>query len=78
VIGGVAIERFESWLLALAGKTGSEKARRPEATLTELGVNTTAEMVELVESVGLDRIPEDAGSLRSWIERARAMLGQST
>jgi hypothetical protein len=78
VIGGVAIEKLESWLAALAGHRRSEEMRRPEEKLADLGVaeKDTPAMVRLVEDRGLAGIPDDAQSLRRWLERAREALGE--
>jgi len=78
IVGGVAVERLESWLLALSGHIGSESNRRPEQSLSELGIGTTAEMVAFVEAMGIERIPQDANSLRTWLDRASSVLGGST
>lgn len=78
VVGGVAIEKLESWLAAIAGHHRSEEMRRPEEKLAELGVgekDTTA-MVQLIEEKGLTGIPDDARSLHRWLERARKALGE--
>lgn len=76
VIGGVAIEKLESWLVAVAGMQGSEDLRRPEEKLAELGVGEkdTGAMVRFVEERGLGDIPADARSLRRWLERAKQAL----
>lgn len=76
VIGGVAIEKLESWLVAIAGVHGSEDLRRPEQKLGVLGVGDkdTAAMVQLVEERGLGDVPADARSLLRWLARARQAL----
>ena len=76
VIGGIAIEKLESWLVAVAGMQGSEDLRRPEEKLAELGVGEkdTGAMVRFVEARGLGDIPADARSLRRWLERAKQAL----
>lgn len=76
VIGGIAIEKLESWLAAVAGKHGSEALRRPEEILADLGIEEkdTAAMVRLVEETGLGAIPSDAHSLLRWLDRAREAL----
>ena len=76
VIGGVAIEKLESWLAAIAGVHGSEGLRRPEQRLEEFGVREkdTAGMVRLVEEWGLESMAGDALSLKRWLERARDVL----
>lgn len=77
IVGGVAIEKLESWLVAVAGIPGSEALRRPEDALAALGVGEkdTAAMVAFVEERGLQSLPTDARSLRRWLDRAsRALL----
>lgn len=76
IIGGVAIEKLESWLVAIAGVHGSEDLRRPEETLDDLGVGEkdTDAMVRFVEERGLGEIPADARSLLRWLARARQAL----
>jgi hypothetical protein len=77
IIGGIAIEKLESWVAAIAGIQGSEELRRPEEKLGELGVGEkdTAAMVQFVEGTGLGKVPADARSLRRWLDRARHALG---
>jgi hypothetical protein len=76
VIGGVAIEKLESWLVALTGKPGSEGMARPEEVLSKLGIaeKDTEAMINLVIDADLSRIPADATSLLLWLDRARAVL----
>lgn len=76
IIGGVAVEKLESWLLALAGKPRSEVERHPEAKLEALGIQIklASEYVKVVENADLDRLPGDARSLRRWLDHARAAL----
>ncbi len=80
IIGGVAIEKLESWLAALAGAQDSESLRRPEERLAELGIGEkdTAAMVRFVEETGLGKVPADALSLLRWLDRAREILGART
>lgn len=79
IVGGVAIIKLESWLLAIIGQPRSEEIRRPEEEIASLGVLTkdkeTAAMVACVEANGLEQVPDDAESLRRWLERARQALG---
>jgi len=74
IIGGMAIEKLESWLLSMTGRSRSEDKRRPENELGSLGIRNTGEMVDLVNSTDLSTIPRDAHSLRNWLERARQAL----
>ncbi len=76
IIGAVAIEKLESWLVALAGIAGSEGMTRPEEVLSRRGIaeKDTEAMLNLVTDAALSRIPADAVSLRTWLDRARAVL----
>ncbi|MBN2497525.1 MAG: hypothetical protein JXR96_23230 [Deltaproteobacteria bacterium] len=77
IIGGMAIEKLEAWILALCGEHNSESMNKPENRLADREdcPKNTAEMVEVVEGADLDRIPSDARSLRAWLDRARSVLG---
>jgi hypothetical protein len=81
VIGGMAIERLESWLCALSGKTKSEKLRktRVEEILREYGVDpkNTETFVKIVEDADLNKLPKDAHSLNRWLDAARAVLSDN-
>jgi hypothetical protein len=74
IVGGVPVEKMESWILAIQGKAKIEAVSRSKAkaTLKRAGIATIAEMVDLIDAADLDRIPEDAASLRKWIEHAKA------
>lgn len=78
IVGGVAVERLESWLLALSGRTGTEALRvsKTNQELESLCVprKDTAAMVEHIERCELAAIPPDAGSLRAWLELAERHL----
>jgi hypothetical protein len=78
VAGGVAIEETESWILALAGRARSQQMgeEQRKRALAELGVGekSTTDMVRIIEKEGLGRIPRDAESLQTWLERVRKVL----
>lgn len=78
VAGAVCIERLESWLLALSGRSRTEDFgdAQVDEELARLGVpkKATVQMLELVEQHGLAQVPPDARSLRTWIDRVRAAL----
>ena len=76
IIGGVAIEKLESWLVAVASIRGSEAMTRPEEALSTLGIDEkdTDAMVRHVEERGIDGVSADAASLRRWLDRARTIL----
>lgn len=78
VAGGVCVERLESWLLAVTGRTGSEQLRggRVDEALAEHGVSakSTEQMLALIERHGLGAVPSDASSLQAWLARVKAAL----
>ena len=77
VVGGVAREAVEAWILALLGQHDSEAHTDPKAVLSAQphGIQNRAQKVEAVEGADMSRIPDDAESLHAWLERARAVLG---
>ncbi len=80
IIGGMAIEKLESWMAALAGNTGSEAMRenRLHAIFDELQIEwkSTRQYAEFAEAADLDQVPDDALSLTAWLDRAREVFGQ--
>jgi hypothetical protein len=70
VIGGVAVETIEAWLLALRGEARSEDCRHPEKEMARLGLAQTADYVR--------HIPADADSLKRWLGRARKALAPTS
>ena len=71
-----AIEKLESWLLAIHGCARSEDDKQPTHTLKDQGVDpkNTSQMVALIEEKTTAHIPEDAISLKKWLARASAAL----
>jgi hypothetical protein len=82
VAGGVCVERLESWLLALCGRTKTQAIGkdRTETELEALGITSkdTAAMVEHVQRHGIASVPSDAESLHAWLARVGACLGQAS
>ena len=79
IIGGIAIEKIEAWVAALQGMVRSEATIHPEKHLADRhGIESkdTAAMVALVERADLAKIPKDAISLRSWLDRAQEVFGR--
>ena len=77
VIGGTAIEATDAWILACLGETRSEDLTDPKITLQDrFSVSTSAGKTEIVESANWDKLPTDASSLRTWLQRATAVLGR--
>ncbi len=76
VVGGLAVQAIEGWLLALRGEPKSErvKARAGKKRVNDAGLICTADMVECVRGADLDRLPPDAHSLRAWLDQAHAVF----
>lgn len=74
IIGGVAIESLDAWVLAIRGEARTEKLDRPKELVRDRGIETTADMVGLIESNGVSRVPDDATSLLDWVAQARSVL----
>jgi len=76
VIGGVAVEALEAWVLAVNGDRRSESDARPKDRLKrEYGIQTREGIVAALAQGSLDCLPVDAISLRRWLERAQSVLG---
>jgi len=74
VVGVVAVETIEAWLLAMLGECGTEGLADLKPILERRGYGTCEAKVRLVRERGLDDIPADAAFLRLWLERVRAAL----
>jgi hypothetical protein len=80
VVGGLAIQRLESWVLATLGISSTESMKNAEVDrrLTNAGVRPkdTEAMVHAVATADLAAIPADARSLQTWLARAREILAK--
>jgi hypothetical protein len=75
VIGGVAVETVDAWILACLGEVSSEDVRDPKSVLqTRFGLSKGAEKVEVIANANLGAVPTDARSLNIWRERAKTVL----
>jgi hypothetical protein len=78
VVGAVAVPTLEGWLLALLGRrrTAELSPTRAAEDLAKEGVTPKdgSAMVDVVERAALNNLPEDASSLRIWLDRARVAL----
>jgi hypothetical protein len=77
VIGGVAVENLEAWLLALKGVPQTETIADSATVLEEqhgIARKKTGPMVNLVLHAKLRQISPDAHSLRLWLRRAAVGL----
>lgn len=71
VVGGVAVQEIEAWILALLGESRSERHADAKSVLAERhGVAGRTAKIAAVEAADLKRIPEDARSLRTWLDVA--------
>lgn len=77
VVGGVAVEAIEAWVLAALGDARSERHARPKVRLErQFGLTAREQLVAAVEGASLDALPPDATSLHAWLARARSATGQ--
>lgn len=74
VIGGCAVNAIEAWCLALLGERDTEALRQPHEKLGAMGYHTREDFLGIIERTRLDAIPDDARSLRSWLQRAKEVL----
>lgn len=78
IVGGLAVQRLESWVLALTGVKLTEPMKRVEVDrqLAAAGIpaKDTDAMVDAASHANLEALPDDARSLRQWLDRAREVL----
>jgi hypothetical protein len=76
VVGGLAHQCSEAWVLAVLGEPRSEDFASPTAKqqLRARGVADITGMVQVIEAGDLARLPGDAYSLQAWLARARVAL----
>ena len=75
VVGGVAVQEIEAWILALHGERRSEQHADAKAVLrARHAIADLDEKVAVIEGADLTQIPEDAASLHIWLKRARIVL----
>jgi hypothetical protein len=68
LVGGVAIQEIEAWILALLGERHTEHHVDAKSVLaSKHGITTCAGKVAVVESADRGKIPDDAASLRGWL-----------
>ncbi|MBI5486564.1 MAG: hypothetical protein HY905_04455 [Deltaproteobacteria bacterium] len=75
IVGGIAVEAIEAWLLAWLGEPRTEEATNPKAELARRGYGSCEAKVSLVREHDAAGIPEDAQSLRTWLDRVRRVFG---
>jgi len=82
IIGGLAVQRLESWILAMAGVTSTEQMKKAQVDrqLEALGIHEkdTAAMVQATLRADIEGLPKDALSLRNWLDRARDVLSSTS
>jgi len=78
IVGGVAVNVIESWILAMQGHTKSESLGRIAAQLKLAAQGVPAKdtfaMVAVVDTVDIGKLPPDAESLLLWIQKASVAL----
>lgn len=71
VVGGVAVEEIEAWILAILGERRSEQHTDAKAVLKERhGIDSRDKMVAVIQKRRLEDVPEDATSLHAWLRDA--------
>ena len=79
VAGGTAVQRLESWMLALTGALHTEQMSnaKVDESLSKIviALKDVAAMVDLVDSADIENLPKDAESLHRWFESVRQALG---
>ncbi len=68
LVGGVAVQEIEAWVLALLGERSTEHHADAKSVLAKKhGITTCAGKVAVIESADRGKMPEDAVSLRDWL-----------
>jgi hypothetical protein len=74
VIGGMAIEDVEAWILVLLGVDGERMpATRTASELEARGITMLQRKVDVVEAASMDNVRP--GSLGAWLDRAQKASG---
>lgn len=74
VAGGLAVRDLDCWCLAFGGQRKSEMRKDAKSELEAQGVSSTVDRVERVVGSDLEQLPEDAHSLRAWLDDVRDAL----
>ena len=75
VVGGLAIEQIESWVLAAGGRTRTESITDAKAAAEQaLGDARLETLLRELEKADIANLPEDASSLRAWLVVAAAAI----
>ncbi len=74
VVGGLAIEETEAWILAILGVRGVERLANPKLVLQQRGVAGVSAMVDRVLDRGVGDLPDDVLSLRKWLDAVQDAL----
>ena len=73
MVGGVAIQEIEAWILALLGERPTQHHTDAKSVLVKKhGITTCAAKVAVVESADRGKIPDDALSLHAWLAQVDA------
>ena len=79
VVGGMAHECIEAWVLALVGQARTEglSTLRAKELLKGYGLADVTRMGDSIGAADFARVPADAHSLRAWLIQARNVLNPS-
>jgi hypothetical protein len=76
IVGGVAVQEMEARILALRGERRSEGHVEAKRVLqVRHGIDDLPAKVAAIEEADLDDIPDDAASLRVWVDAAAVFVG---
>lgn len=67
VVGGVAVESIEAWVIAICGDPKAETYSEPKDQLPNHDIACAADMVDLIRSAGSKIASAPAPSLRHWL-----------
>lgn len=73
IVGAVAVEAVESWVLSAAGVRGAEDLTNPKAHAADSGFATVEDKVDVIDRADLTNLPPDAVSLRRFLGRLAAI-----
>lgn len=80
LVGAVAVETLEAWVLAACGDANCDSYTDPVAVLAarfSVSPKSAAAMVALIEAADLDSASARSSSLARWLGRARAVFTPS-
>jgi hypothetical protein len=79
IVGCAAVEQIESWVLSCAGVSRAEAVTDSKAAAAQrFGDARLETLVAQLEKADIAKLPEDARSLRTWLQRAAEALSDES